>query len=33
MTNIDGIKLLHVDVNFNPQDASKADLITKLDNQ
>jgi len=26
MTNIDGIKLLHVDVNFNPKDASRADL-------
>ncbi len=26
MTNIDGIKLLHVDINFNPKDVSKADL-------
>jgi len=26
MTNIDGIKLLHVDVNFNPKDVTNADL-------
>ena len=26
MTNINGIKLLHVDVNFNPKDVTHADL-------